>query len=171
MRVKPGKKWYACGVEISHIYISPGHNFFGHHGRQPDEHPAIEVQEIECIARRGIRGDRFFDYRFNYKGQVTFFAEEVFEALCLEFGIYDKPPSVLRRNIMTRGQELNELIGRRFEVQGVVLKGIEECRPCFWINGAFAPGAEKFLRGRGGLRTRVLSSGKISVTTPAHVLS
>jgi MOSC domain-containing protein YiiM len=154
-------------VEIIHLYISPGHNFFGHHGRQPDEHPAVEVDEIECIAGRGIRGDRFFDYKNNYKGQVAFFAGEVFDALCHEFDIHDKRPSVLRRNIITRGKDLNELIGRKFEVQGVELRGMEECRPCFWMDTAFATGAEKFLRGRGGLRARILSGGKISITQPA----
>ena len=151
-------------MEIIHLYVSPGHNFFGHHGRKPDEHPAIEVPEIECISGRGIRGDRFFDYKANYKGQVTFFSAEVFDALCREFGIYDKPTSVLRRNIITLGQDLNELIGRKFEVQGVEVRGIEECRPCLWMDEAFAKGAEKFLRGRGGLRARILRDGKIRVT-------
>ena len=156
-------------MEIIHLYISPGHNFFGHHGRKPDEHPAVEVPGIECIAGHGIRGDRFFDYKNNYKGQITFFASEVFDALCQQFGIYDKPPSVLRRNVITRGQNLNELIGKKFEVQGVALRGMEECRPCFWMNEAFATGTEKFLRGHGGLRARILSDGKISVRQPAIV--
>ena len=61
-------------VEICHLYISPGHNFVGHHGREPDEFPAIEVPMIECVAGRGIRGDRFFDYQDDYKGQITFFS-------------------------------------------------------------------------------------------------
>lgn len=156
-------------MEILHLYISPGHNFFGHHGRPPDKHPVIEVHEVECIAGRGIRGDRFFDYKTNYKGQVTFFAAEVFDELCREFGIHDKAPSVLRRNIITRGQDLNELIGKKFEVQGLELRGTQECRPCFWMNEAFAEGAERFLRGHGGLRARILSDGKISVTQPAVV--
>ena len=47
-------------VEICHLYISPGHNFFGHHGREPADYPAIEVPMIECVAGQGIRGDRFF---------------------------------------------------------------------------------------------------------------
>ena len=156
-------------MEILHLYISPGHNFFGHHGRPPDKHPVIEVPEVECIAARGIRGDRFFDYKTNDKGQVTFFAAEVLDELCRKFGIYDKAPSALRRNIITRGQDLNELIGKKFEVQGVKLRGTQECRPCFWMNEAFAEGTEKFLRGHGGLRARILSDGKISVTQPAVV--
>jgi hypothetical protein len=61
-------------VHIRHLYISPGHNFFGHHGQPPDEHPVVELPRIRCVAGSGIEGDRFFDYKPDYKGQVTFFA-------------------------------------------------------------------------------------------------
>ena len=64
---------------IRQIFISPGHNYFGHHGRAPDDYPLLEVPQIECVAGRGIRGDRFYDYRNDYKGQITFFSFEVFE--------------------------------------------------------------------------------------------
>lgn len=151
-------------MEIVHLYISPGHNYFGHHGQLPDNYPTVEVREIECIAGRGIRGDRFFDYKDNYKGQITFFSSEVFEALCGALRTHEKLPAVLRRNVVTRGRDLAELIGAEFEVQGVRLLGVEECRPCHWMDQAFAPDTEKFLRGRGGLRARVLSDGKICVT-------
>jgi MOSC domain-containing protein YiiM len=151
-------------VEIAHLYISPGHNFFGHHGKPADAHPIFEVPAIECIAGRGIRDDRFFDYKDAYKGQVTFFAEETYQALSREFGLTNKPPSVFRRNVITRDQDLNQLIGAEFEVQGVSFAGVEECRPCYWMDQAFAPGTEKFLRGRGGLRARILTDGPIRVT-------
>ena len=54
-------------VEICHLYISMGHNFVGHHGLEPDTHPVSEVAEIECVAGRGIRGDRYFDFKDDYK--------------------------------------------------------------------------------------------------------
>ena len=154
-------------VEILHLYISTAHNYFGHHGRPADEHPTREVESIECVAGHGIRGDRFFDYRDDYKGQITFFADEVYRELCDEFGVYDRAPSVLRRNAISRGVDLNTLIWNEFEVQGVCLRGTEECRPCYWMNQAFAPGAEKFLRGRGGLRARILNHGEVRVTASA----
>lgn len=124
------------------------------------------MPEIECVAGHGIRGDRFFDYKDEYKGQVTFFAQEVFQALCAEFGVTDKAPAVLRRNVITRDRDLNELIGAEFELQGVSLAGVEECRPCYWMDEAFAPGAKKFLRGRGGLRARILTDGRIQAARP-----
>lgn len=88
---------------IRHLYISSGHNYFGHHGRNPDNHPVIEVPQAECVASHGIRGDRFFDFKNNYKGQITFFAIEIFYELCRSLGVRDKAPSVLRRNGSHRG--------------------------------------------------------------------
>lgn len=146
-------------MEILHLYYSPGHNFFGHHGKPPGSEPGIEVERLECVAGRGIRGDRFFDYQQDYKGQITFFAQEVHDLLSDRLSIHDRLPLVFRRNVITRGIDLKNLIGKEFELQGVRFAGVEECRPCHWMNQAFGPGAEEFLRGRGGLRARILSDG------------
>jgi MOSC domain-containing protein YiiM len=147
------------------IYISPGHNFFGAYGSPPGTHETLSVSEVECVAGRGLRDDRFFDYKENYKGQVTFFAEEVHEALCDALSVHDKPGSAYRRNILTRDVDLNTLIACEFEVQGVRFLGASECSPCQWMDQALAPGAEAFLKGRGGLRARILTSGTLRVDT------
>ncbi len=149
-------------IEILHLFISPGHNFFGHHGKPPDDHAILEVDEIECVAGKGIRGDRFFEHKLDYKGQITFFESEVYDDLCDEFAVWDRGPDVLRRNVITRGVRLNDLIDVEFEIQGVHFLGKEECRPCYWMDRAVAPGAEERLRGRGGLRAEILRSGFIS---------
>jgi MOSC domain-containing protein YiiM len=146
-------------VQICHLYISAGHSFFGRHGKDAGSHPMIERDEVECLAGRGIAGDRFFDYKSNYSGQITFFAGEVYDALCRELNISDVPASGLRRNVITRGIDLNSLIGKEFDVQGVSFRGREECKPCYWMDRAFKPGAEAFLKGRGGLRAMVLTDG------------
>jgi MOSC domain-containing protein YiiM len=151
-------------VEICHLYISSGHNFVGHHGREPDTHPMIELPEIECVVGRGIRGDRYFDFKGDYKGQITFLSLDVFDELCGALQLQDCSPALARRNVITRGADLNELVGQEFEVQGVRFFGTEECRPCYWMDRAFAPGAEKFLKGRGGLRAKILSDGKLRST-------
>lgn len=151
-------------VEICHLYISHGHNFFGHHGREPDNFPMYEVPRIECVAGHGIRGDRFFDYREDYRGQITFFALEVFDELCGTLEIQDCSPTLLRRNVMSRDIDLGSLIGKKFEVQGVGFLGVAECRPCYWMNQAIAPGTEDFLKGRGGLRAKILSDGILRST-------
>ena len=158
-------------VEICHLYISQGHNFVDHHGREPDEHPAIEVATIECVAGRGIRGDRYFDHKDDYKGQITFFSLEVFDELCATLQLQDCLPSLPRRNVITRNVDLNELIGNEFEVQGVRFYGTEESRPCHWMERVIAPGAKEFLKGRGGLRAKILSDGELRSTNPPVIPS
>jgi MOSC domain-containing protein YiiM len=148
-------------MEICHLFISPGHNFFGHHGREPDSYPPIEVESIECVAGHGIRHDRFFDYRDDYKGQITFFSLEVFHNLCATLQLDNGDPALTRRNVLTRGVDLNGLIGQEFEVQGVRFRGTGECRPCYWMDQALRAGAEQFLKGHGGLRARILTTGVV----------
>ena len=72
------------------------------------------MPRIQCLDGRGIVGDRFLDFQDDYKGQVTFFAIEMYENLCAKFGVKDRPPSVFRRNIITRNADLNALIGEEF---------------------------------------------------------
>ena len=148
---------------IRQIFISPGHNYFGHHGRAPDNFPLVEVSQIECVAGNGIRGDRFYNYRDEYKGQITFFSLEVFERLAAHFELPDKSAGALRRNVVVSGIDLNDLIGEEFSIQGVRLRGTAHCKPCYWMNQAIARGAEEFLHGNGGLRAKILTDGVISV--------
>ena len=148
-------------MKIEAIYLSPGHNYFGHHGQVPDEHPAISVDQVECVAGQGLVGDRFFGHKENYKGQITFFAAEMYEKLCEKFQVTDRDPSVFRRNILTRGADLNALISKTFEIQGIRFEGMSECSPCYWMDQAFGPGAEEALKGQGGLRARILTSGTL----------
>ena len=124
----------------------------------------IEVRTIECMAGRGIQGDRYFGFKDDYKGQITFFSLEVFDELLRALQVQDCSPTSVRRNVITRDVDLNELIGQDFEIQGVRFHGTQECRPCYWMDRAIAPGAEEFLKGRGGLRARILTNGELRST-------
>jgi MOSC domain-containing protein YiiM len=146
-------------MQIRNLFVSPGHNFFGHHGSPAGHHPAIEVEQLECVAGRGVRGDRFFDYAPDYKGQITFFSLEIFAALQRELGLPEARPETARRNVLVSGIDLGALVGVEFEVQGIRFFGTEECRPCYWMDGALGPGAHAWLTGRGGLRARILTDG------------
>src|SRR5258708_30248957 len=79
--------------------------------------------------------------------------------LCAKLGILDRSPGVFRRNVITRGVALNDLIGQTFEVQGVQFFGREESRPCYWMDRAFGPGAETALKGNGGVRASIVRDG------------
>lgn len=152
-------------MKLQRIFISDGHAYFGRHGKPAAPHVVRELDQAECVAGAGLRGDRFFNYKDDYKGQVTFFSAEVFAALCNDLSCHDADPSQLRRNLLVADADLNALIGREFTLNGVRFFGVEECRPCYWMDHAITPGAEAWLRGRGGLRCRVLTSGWLSTGT------
>jgi MOSC domain-containing protein YiiM len=84
--------------------------------------------------------------------------EEVCQALAV-----GAQPAASRRNVITEGMDLNLLVGKRFTLQGVEFEGVCECKPCYWMDQAIAPGAETALQGRGGLRARILTDGKLRV--------
>lgn len=151
--------YVSCLVVIHRIFISPGHNYFGHHGKPADDYPLQEVESIECVAGHGIRGDRFYDYKDDYKGQITFFSQEIFDGLSAAFPFVEKSPGALRRNVIVSGADLNALIGEDFELQGVRFRGTAHCRPCYWLDQAFAPGTEAWLKNNGGLRAQILTNG------------
>ena len=148
-------------MHIKAIYISPEHNYFGHHGEISGDSPTLLVQQAELVAGQGIRGDRFFGWKENYKGQITFFASEVFSRLCAELKVRDRTAAVLRRNVVTSGIDLNALIDQEFEVQGIRFHGTGECSPCYWMDEAFHKGAEAALKGFGGLRAMILTDGTL----------
>jgi MOSC domain-containing protein YiiM len=153
-------------MKITHLFISPGHKFFGHHGGPAGKSPILEAHSIECVAGRGIRGDRFFDYKPDYKGQITFFSMEVLDALRRELNLPRAEPQATRRNVFVSDADLNRMIGAEFEVQGVRFAGVEESRPCHWMNFALGAGAEEWLRGRAGLRCRILTDGILKTQCP-----
>lgn len=150
-------------MQILSILLSTEHSYFGHHGKPAGNSEMTSVDEVECLAGQGLRGDRFCGYKENYKGQITFFSQEVYERLCSQFKIQSKPVSVFRRNIITLGIDLNTLIGKRFELQAIQFEGMVECSPCYWMDQAFCPGAEAALKGWGGLRAKIVSDGILSL--------
>lgn len=150
-------------MEIKKIYLSAGHDFKGRFGKDRLRHSIESVEEVECVAGKGLVGDRYFGHKENFKGQITFFDWAVLEGIRDAFSLPDLEPSVFRRNVITDGLDLNALIGERFTIQGIEFEGSEECAPCFWMDDAVAPGTEDALRGRGGLRARILSGGTLRI--------
>lgn len=150
-----------CEGALQHIYVSSGHDYWGKGGAGRMQHGIHEVAEVEAVAGLGLRGDRYFGYRLNFKGQVTFFDAAVVEAVRHEFKLPKLPASVFRRNLVVQGMDLGSWLGRRFEFQGLVFEGSQECKPCHWMDRVIATGAEEFLKPcfRGGLRARIIHGG------------
>lgn len=124
----------------------------------------VELPEATLVAGQGIEGDRFYGYKQDYNGQVTFFSFEVYEEMCQLFPDVRHGPEVFRRNVIVSGVNLEQWIGQEFEIQGIRFFGASDCAPCYWMDQAFAPGAEAALQGRGGLRARILEGGVLRRT-------
>lgn len=151
----------AIPVTVKALYISQGHDFKGHHGKPRGTNPVESASSIDCEAGLGIVGDRYYGHRENYKGQITFFDWAVVLAARSKFTLPGLDPSVFRRNVLVEGLDLNSLVGETFSIQGVLFEGTEECAPCYWMDQAVAPGTEAFLLHQGGLRARILQSGRL----------
>jgi hypothetical protein len=147
------------------IYLSKGHDYWGRQGEGRMQSGIECVEEVECVAGKGLRGDRYFGYRPDSKGQVTFFDVAVLEEIRTQFELPRLPGSIFRRNLLVRGVTLADWPGKRFTFQGIEFEGTQECKPCDWMNRVIAAGAEVFMKDqfRGGLRAKVVTSGVLRV--------
>lgn len=131
--------------------------------------PMVTRPAVWAEAGFGLEGDRKAGLTDRPGRQVTLVAQEALDALAEEHGIH-LPPEATRRNLVTRGVELHDLVGRRFLVGGVELRGVRPCDPCSYLeehNGI--PGLRRALEGRGGLRAEIVTSGEIRVGDPILV--
>ena len=122
-----------------------------------------EVSSIKVLANKGIIGDRHFnDYNDPYC-QLSLIESENIDHYNTKFGL-NIPYVDFRRNIVTKGIELNNLIGKKLQNGDVKIEGIDLCRPCKHLTEMLnqANILKEFLR-KGGLRCQILSSSTINI--------
>ena len=126
-----------------------------------------KMEELNAIAGRGIEGDRYFLGTGTYSKkpepgrQVTLIKIEILEWLKDEFEVTVKPEEC-RRNVLTRGIEINELIGTEFFVGPVRLRAHRITQPCRYLENLLdQPGLYKALWDNGGISCEILSDGVI----------
>jgi MOSC domain-containing protein YiiM len=134
-----------------------------------DEGKPVESRdEVEAVAGLGLRGDRYYLRRGAWSGdpkpgrEVTLIESEAVEAAREEFGLVLEPREA-RRNIVTEGVRLNELVGREFVVGEVRLIGVRLCEPCEYLAGLTGQPVVKALIHRAGLRADIVDGGWIRV--------
>ena len=130
---------------------------------------AVEVARAH--AGRGLEGDRYFDGRGTFSNahgrghDLTLVEAEVLDELSLPEGRLRAEDA--RRNVVTRGIDLNALVGKRFRVGDVQCFGQRLCEPCAHLErltaAAGRPGTLRALIHKGGLRADVLTDGEIRV--------
>ncbi len=126
--------------------------------------PLETVERVRAVAGEGLEGDRYRspDHPREEGRQLTLVEGEALELLRERSGI-ELEPWETRRNVTTRGVDLNALVGKRFRVGEAECEGIEPCHPCRHLERVTEQGVLKGLAGRGGLRANVLSGGRIAV--------
>ena len=120
------------------------------------------AESARIVAGQGLEGDRYFLGKGSFSHwrgtgrALTLVEAEALEDVGLEF-------AASRRNVVTRGVSLNDLVGRRFRVGGVECLGRRLCEPCRHLEKLEGDGLMRSLAGRGGLRADVLSDGAVAV--------
>ena len=130
-----------------------------------------EVESIEVLANKGVVGDRHFDNYNDPYCQLSLIESENIDEYNLKFGL-NIPYLDFRRNIITKGIKLNDLVGKKLSIGNVEVEGIDLCRPCRHLTEMLDQEniLKEFLR-KGGLRCQILSSSKIKVGDTIKVLS
>jgi len=129
-----------------------------------------EVNSINVIANQGIIGDRHFKEFNDPFNQLSLIESENIDYYNFKYGL-DIPYIDFRRNIITKGIKLNDLVGKKFEIGKVKLEGIDLCRPCRHLSEVLNQDniIKEFLR-RGGLRCQILTTSNIEVGDKIKVL-
>jgi MOSC domain-containing protein YiiM len=141
---------------VAAVYVAPA-----------AEAACVAVDAAEAVAGRGLRGDRYFDGEGTFGGpgaaghELTLIEQEALDELAARTGIALAPADA-RRNLVTRGIDLNALAGRRFLVGDVEIAGRRWCEPCAHLQRLTAPGVLRGLVHRGGLRADIVRGGTIA---------
>jgi MOSC domain-containing protein YiiM len=134
--------------------------------------PTRAVGSIRAVPGVGLEGDRYAAGLGHYDDDrvsrdLTLIEAEVIESLAHEHGI-ELAPGETRRNLTTRGVELNELVGRRFWVGEVLCEGTRLCEPCQYLTDLTGKPLLRSLVHRGGLRADIVRGGVIARGDPVR---
>ncbi len=153
MPVRPGPPSRAGTVEAIAVAPSAGE-------------PAQLLQEVRALPGKGLEGDRHVTGRGTFPSGPPGSSLTLIEAeVCDSF---DPPlePSDHRRNVVTRGIDLNALVGYEFTIGDVPCRGMRLCEPCTVVQRYVGRPVLRALVHRGGLRADILHDGTIRVGDP-----
>ncbi|TCJ15291.1 MOSC domain-containing protein [Rubrobacter taiwanensis] len=142
------------GGVVEAIYIAPE----GSAEMQP-------VEEVKAIEGCGLDGDRYCEGTGYWTPsgdvcEVTLISGEDLDYIQDELGLRVKSGEH-RRNIVTRGIDHAQLVGKRFRIGEAVLEYDRPRPPCAHVQDLTEPGMTRALVGRGGHCARVVEGGRI----------
>ena len=127
--------------------------------------PMQEIPEVLAIPGVGLDGDRYARRQGTFfkpepDFELTLIEAEAMEAASREYGL-ELAIGVSRRNLVTRGILLNDLVGKNFQIGSVQARGIRLCEPCSHLQALTGKPVIEALVHRGGLRAQILTEGVI----------
>ena len=133
--------------------------------------PITEVDSIEVLANKGIVGDRHFHESNDPYNQLSLIESENIDDYNIKFGL-NIPYIDFRRNVVTKGIKLNDLIGKKLKIGNVELEAVELCRPCRHLTEMLDQKniLKEFMR-KGGLRCQILTSSEINIGDKIEVFN
>ncbi|MGI5365411.1 molybdenum cofactor biosysynthesis protein [Streptomyces iakyrus] len=147
-------------VEVLQLLVSPTHRMSGRPSDGVSHGPSDErVTRVEVRSGRGLVGDRYYARPAHRNAAVTIMAAENLPA--------DADLRHTRRNILLRGVDIDAYVGATISLDcgtGPVVFAVKRpARPCAWMDVTIGPGAQRALRGRGGVRCSPLSDGVLTL--------
>jgi hypothetical protein len=131
--------------------------------------PARSLDSVRALAGQGLEGDRHVSGQGTFPSGLPGSALTLIEAEVCESFEPALGPDDHRRNLVTRGVALNQLVGHEFTVGSVRCRGMRLCEPCMVLQRyADRPGVLRALVHRGGLRADILEDGPIAAGDPVR---
>ena len=130
-----------------------------------------QVNSIDVLANKGILGDRHFQEFNDPFNQLSLIESENIDYYNIKHGL-NIPYVNFRRNIITKGIKLNDLVGKKILIGKVKMEGIDLCRPCKHLSEVLGQEniIKEFLRS-GGLRCQILTSSSIKISDKITILN
>ena len=130
--------------------------------------PLQSVAQATLESGRGLVGDRYYEHGGTFSEElkdgadweITLIESEEIQRFNESQGL-TLPPASFRRNIVTSGIRLNELVGRRFKVGSALLEGMRLCEPCAHLGKLIGPAVVKGMVHKAGLRARIVTGSII----------
>ncbi|MDT9695235.1 molybdenum cofactor biosysynthesis protein [Streptomyces sp. P17] len=148
-------------IEVVQLLVSPLHRLAGRpvDGLPPEPDGEL-VERAEVREGLGLVGDRYFGQRAHRDASVTLMSAENLPADSVDL-------RETRRNVLLRGVDVDSLVGSVISLDcgegPVTLTVNRPARPCAWMDVTIGPGAQRALRGKGGVRCTPLSDGVLAV--------
>ena len=134
---------------VEHILVAPLKNA-----------PIRALEVVEALQEEGLEGDRNARPGRSPGAQLTLIEAEHLEGFSAATG-FSMEPGMPRRNLVTRGVRLNDLVGKRFRVGEALCEGIELCEPCRKWQARTHVEVLRYFKGKGGLRARIVEGGVV----------